>query len=48
MYRKSQMYTKPRFRNFKTIGTTSFLAICCPFKNILFMVVKLKSGLVLV
>jgi len=41
------MYMESRFMNFKTIGTT-FLALCCPFKNILFMVLKLKLGLVLV
>lgn len=42
------MYGKSRFRNVKTFGKTYFLALCCPFKNILFMVLKLKSGFVLV
>lgn len=35
-------------RIFKTIGITSFIVLCYPFKNILFMILKLKSGFVFV
>lgn len=35
-------------RIFKTIGIISFIVLCYPFKNILFTILKLKSGFVFV